>query len=117
MSTSDFTKERIAQGVKTLLQTMEFEQISVGLIARHCHISRNTFYYHFKDKYDIISWIFYREVAPPSSAPPSQRETGLSPFWGCAAICSRTRPFISRPFEFRDKTALRSVYWTFMPIW
>lgn len=43
MSTSDFTKERIAQGVKTLLQTMEFEQISVGLIARHCHISRNTF--------------------------------------------------------------------------
>ncbi len=46
------------------MQTMEFEQISVGLIARHCHIGRNTFYYHFKDKYDIISWIFYREVAP-----------------------------------------------------
>ena len=43
---------------------MEFEQISVGLIARHCHISRNTFFYHFKDKHDIISWIFYREVAP-----------------------------------------------------
>ena len=64
MSTSDFTKERVAQGVKALLQTMEFEQISVGLIARHCHISRNTFYYHFKDKHDIISWIFHREVAP-----------------------------------------------------
>ena len=44
----------IAQGVKQLLQTTDFEDLSVGEIAKHCGISRNTFYYHFKDKYDII---------------------------------------------------------------
>lgn len=33
-----------------------------GDIARECKISRNTFYYHFKDKYDLISWIFYTEI-------------------------------------------------------
>ena len=64
MSTSEFTKYMISQGVKQLLQTTDFENLSVGEIAKHCHISRNTFYYHFKDKYDIISWIFYTEITP-----------------------------------------------------
>ncbi|MGI5959217.1 MAG: TetR/AcrR family transcriptional regulator C-terminal domain-containing protein [Massiliimalia sp.] len=64
MSTSEFTKYMISKGVKQLLQTTDFENLSVGEIAKHCHISRNTFYYHFKDKYDIISWIFYSEITP-----------------------------------------------------
>lgn len=64
MSTSDFTKYMIAQGTKQLLQTMDFDKLSVGNIAKHCHISRNTFYYHFRDKYDIITWIFYSEITP-----------------------------------------------------
>jgi len=64
VSTSEFTKHMIAQGVKQLLQTTDFEDLSVGEIAKHCGISRNTFYYHFKDKYDIISWIFYTEITP-----------------------------------------------------
>lgn len=64
MSTSKFTKYMIAQGMKALLEKNSFEDISVGDIAKQCHISRNTFYYHFKDKYDIISWIFYSEITP-----------------------------------------------------
>ena len=50
MSTSEFTKYMIAKGVKQLLETKDFEQISVGDIARQCKISRNTFYYHLKIK-------------------------------------------------------------------
>ncbi len=64
MSTSDFTKGMIAQGMKTLLEKHSFEDISVGELVKHCRISRNTFYYHFKDKYDVISWIFYSEITP-----------------------------------------------------
>ncbi len=64
MATSEFTKHMIAQGMKTLLETTRFEDISVGQIARQCNISRNTFYYHFKDKYDVITWIFYSEITP-----------------------------------------------------
>lgn len=55
MSTAEFTKYMVAQGFRQLLRERDFEDISVGDIARHCHISRNTFYYHFKDKYDVIS--------------------------------------------------------------
>lgn len=71
MSTAAFTKYMVAKGTKELLQTKDFEDISVGDIARHCHISRNTFYYHFKDKYDVISWIFYSEITPIIGESPS----------------------------------------------
>lgn len=64
MSTSEFTKQMIAKSMKQLLESKGFEEITIGDIAKNCHISRNTFYYHFKDKYDIISWIFYSEITP-----------------------------------------------------
>ena len=55
MSNSDFTKFMIARGRKQLLETKSFTDITIGDIARHCKMSRNTFYYHFKDKYDVIN--------------------------------------------------------------
>lgn len=58
------TKCMIAKGTKTLLETISFGEISVGTICKHCQISRNTFYYHFKDKFDVIHWIFYTEITP-----------------------------------------------------
>lgn len=64
MSNSDFTKFMIARGLKQLLEGRSFTDITVGDIARHCKMSRNTFYYHFKDKYDVINWIFYTEITP-----------------------------------------------------
>ena len=64
MSNSDFTKFMIARELKQLLETKSFTDITIGDIARHCKMSRNTFYYHFKDKYDVINWIFYTEITP-----------------------------------------------------
>ena len=64
MSIAEHTKLTIAYGLKELLNLTPFEDISIGDIAKYCHMSRNTFYYHFKDKYDIITWIFYTEIKP-----------------------------------------------------
>lgn len=64
MSNSDFTKFMIARGLKQLLEMKSFTDVTVGDIARHCKMSRNTFYYHFKDKCDVINWIFYTEITP-----------------------------------------------------
>ncbi|MCI5773152.1 MAG: TetR/AcrR family transcriptional regulator C-terminal domain-containing protein [Erysipelotrichaceae bacterium] len=64
MSSSSFTKQMIAQGTKHLVQTMDIEKITVKDIINYCEIARNTFYYHFKDKYDVINWIFYSEITP-----------------------------------------------------
>ena len=68
MSNSDFTKFMIARGLKQLLETKSFTDVTVGDIARHCKMSRNTFYYHFKDKYDVINWIFYTDFISLVSA-------------------------------------------------
>ena len=37
---------------------MPFTKISVGDICKNCGMSRKSFYYHFKDKEDLVNWIF-----------------------------------------------------------
>lgn len=64
MSASEFTKQRIANTMKELVQSRNFASVSVGDLIRRCGISRNTFYYHFRDKYEVVSWIFCHEVEP-----------------------------------------------------
>lgn len=64
MSNSDFTKFGIARELKQLEERTSFVDISVGDIALHCKMSRNTVYYHVWDKYDVISWSFYEEITP-----------------------------------------------------
>ena len=64
MSKSDLTKQKIAISMKELLKTHSFEDISIETLSKYTNISRNTFYYHFKDKYDVINWIFYSDITP-----------------------------------------------------
>ena len=44
-----------------LLNKLPFENISVSSIVRNCNVSRVTFYRHFKDKYDLVNWIYETE--------------------------------------------------------
>ena len=55
------TREAIAESLKKLTEGKEFEKISVGEICENCGITRKSFYYHFRDKYDLVSWIFRHE--------------------------------------------------------
>ena len=43
------------------MKTKDFEKISVTDICNGCGMNRKSFYYHFKDKYDLTNWIFYTE--------------------------------------------------------
>ena len=61
MPKSTRTKCMIAKGVKKLLETVSFGELSVGEICKQCQISRNTFYYHFKDIYDLVEWACLEE--------------------------------------------------------
>ena len=51
----------MADALKDLSEDMPFAKISIGDICRHCNMSRKTFYYHFKDKEDLVNWIFETE--------------------------------------------------------
>ena len=61
MADSNITKKIMAEALKELSETMPFAKISIGDICKHCNMSRKTFYYHFKDKEDLVNWIFDTE--------------------------------------------------------
>lgn len=62
MSTMGITQTAIANTMKQLMKSRAFNDISVNDIINECGISRKTFYYHFKDKYDVVNWIFRTDV-------------------------------------------------------
>lgn len=58
MPRSNKTKQLLAQSLKELMETTPLEKISVNDIVEHAGVGRNTFYYHFQDKYDLVNWYF-----------------------------------------------------------
>lgn len=61
MADSNITKKALAEALKQLMQEKAFEKISVSDICEKCDMNRKSFYYHFKDKYDLVNWIFDTE--------------------------------------------------------
>ncbi len=53
---SDITKRALEASLKNLLSKKPLNKITISDIAEDCGISRMTFYYHFKDIYDLIEW-------------------------------------------------------------
>ena len=53
---SQVTKRALEQSLKHLLLKKPLTKITVGEIAEDCGINRMTFYYHFKDIYDLVEW-------------------------------------------------------------
>ena len=53
---SNITKRALEASLKNLLLHKPLNKITVGDIANDCGINRMTFYYHFKDIYDLIEW-------------------------------------------------------------
>ena len=56
------TKQKLAVALKNLAETMKFEKITVADICEQCDINRKSFYYHFRDKYDLMNWLFDTEI-------------------------------------------------------
>lgn len=62
MSESLITKRAIAAGLKEACKIKSIEKISIQDITRNCGLNRQTFYYHFQDKYELLNWIYYNEL-------------------------------------------------------
>jgi AcrR family transcriptional regulator len=57
-SVSQFTKKAIVLAFLELLKEQSLDKITVKDIVERCGINRNTFYYYYKDIYDLIDDIF-----------------------------------------------------------
>jgi len=59
---SSTTKKAIGASLKKLLLQKPFHKITINDIAEDCEINRMTFYYHFKDIYDLAQWVCAEEA-------------------------------------------------------
>lgn len=65
MSESIITKKALSEGLKELMKHKSFSKISIADITQQCGLNRQTFYYHFQDKYELLNWIYYNEAIVP----------------------------------------------------
>ena len=66
-----FTQKAILQTFQQMLEEMPFDKITVSAIVSRCEISSNTFYYHYRDIYDLLdAWLSEQENAVLSSGAP-----------------------------------------------
>ena len=63
MPDSNITKQALADCLKKLMVEKAFNKIRVDDIVSGCGLTRQSFYYHFKDKYDLMNWVYYTETA------------------------------------------------------
>ena len=57
-----FTRKAIMKTFLHILKNKPLDRITVKDICEQCEINRNTFYYYFKDIYDVLEAIFEDEV-------------------------------------------------------
>ena len=58
---SQTTKKALAASLKKLLGEKPLDKITIIDIVEDCEVNRQTFYYHFKDIYDLVEWTFLNE--------------------------------------------------------
>ena len=56
------TKQQLANSLKELMCHTPFKKITVQNVTSSCGLNRQTFYYHFKDMYELLSWIYSNDI-------------------------------------------------------
>lgn len=53
----NMTKNALKASLEKLLAKKPLDKITINDLTSDCGISRMTFYYHFKDIYDLVEWV------------------------------------------------------------
>lgn len=57
------TKMHLVNALRKLMKEKPFDKITVKELLDATNITRPTFYYHFDDIYDLMTWMFKRDLA------------------------------------------------------
>lgn len=63
MSVSNAIKSTFSNAFKELIKTTPVDKITIKQLCNYCDLGRQTFYNHFKDKFDLINWVYSSETA------------------------------------------------------
>ncbi len=98
------TKKWIAEAMKKIMVKKSIDKIRVTEICREAQIERPTFYYHFKDKHDLVAWIFFQNAS----------STDITSIRSAAASMKQMKKdyiFYKRAYEDNSQNAL----WQYLP--
>ena len=56
------TKDLLADSLKELCKTKSADKITIKELTKNCGLTSPTFYNHFRDKYELMAWIYNKEV-------------------------------------------------------
>lgn len=65
LSEGKSTKQKVANALMELAKTEPLDKITVRDISRLSGINRQTFYYHFKDKTELLNWVYETNFLRP----------------------------------------------------
>ena len=108
MADSHITKNALATAMKQLMETTPFAKISVGEICERCQMNRKSFYYHFKDKYDLVNWIFYTEFI--GAVQMKDYADGWAFFDDICAYFYENRPFYTNALQVQGQDSVRDYF-------
>ncbi|MBR1708275.1 MAG: TetR/AcrR family transcriptional regulator C-terminal domain-containing protein [Clostridia bacterium] len=76
------TKRILAMTLKKMMSRYSFDSITVQHLVNEAGVSRKTFYYHFRDIFDLLEWTFREDVREfiETSYQPDQIELALQGF-------------------------------------
>ena len=112
MPDSNLMKKALAQSLKELVRVHSFEKVGVNDICDACQVSRNTFYYHFQDKYALVEWIFNTEFIEV------MKKSNVDDRWVVVdSLCQylyRERDFYAKLMQFHGQNSFRQYFQDFL---
>ena len=95
---SQVTKRALEASLKNLLLQKPLSKITISDITEDCGINRMTFYYHFKDIYDLVEWSC-QEDASKALAGNKTYETWQQGFLQLFKAVQDNKPFIMNVYR------------------
>ncbi len=115
MPDANITKRALSGSLKKKMLEKPFDKISVIDICEGCGMNRKSFYYHFKDKYDLVNWIFYTDFILLASS--RIFEDGWDLIHTLAELFYQDREFYGCALEIEGQNSFRDYFYeSTMPI-
>ncbi len=99
---SQVTKRALEQSLKNLLLKKPLTKITINDIADDCGMNRMTFYYHFKDIYDLVEWSCL-EDAKKALEEKKTHDTWQEGFLNIFEAVLANKPFIMNVYHCVDR--------------
>lgn len=99
---SEITKKALENSLKNLLLKKPLTKITINDIAEDCGINRMTFYYHFKDIYDLVEWSCF-EDARRALEEKKTHDTWQEGFLNIFDEVLKNKPFIMNVYNCVDR--------------